>query len=33
MSPDTWAPYLTVGEALRIVAGLFRSDMPTTCCA
>ena len=22
---DTWAPYLTMGEALRIAAGLFRS--------
>jgi mercuric reductase len=30
---DTWAPYLTVSEALRIVAGLFRSDLPTSCCA
>ena len=30
---DTWAPYLTMSEALRICAGLFSSDMPTSCCA
>jgi len=30
---DTWAPYLTMSEALRITAGLFRSDKPTSCCA
>lgn len=30
---DTWAPYLTMSEALRIAAGLFRSSMPTSCCA
>ncbi|KQY48315.1 mercury(II) reductase [Cellulomonas sp. Root137] len=30
---DTWAPYLTMSEAVRICAGLFRSDMPTSCCA
>ncbi|WAL49882.1 mercury(II) reductase [Rhodococcus pyridinivorans] len=30
---DTWAPYLTMSEALRITAGLFRSTMPTSCCA
>jgi len=30
---DTWAPYLTMAESLRIVAGLFRSEMPTCCCA
>jgi mercuric reductase len=30
---DTWAPYLTMTEALRIVAGLFRNQMPTSCCA
>jgi mercuric reductase len=30
---DTWAPYLTMSEALRIAAGLFRSNMPTSCCA
>lgn len=29
----TWAPYLTMGEGLRIAAGLFRSDKPTSCCA
>ncbi len=30
---DTWAPYLTMSEALRICAGLFRSDKPTSCCS
>jgi mercuric reductase len=30
---DTWAPYLTMAESLRIVAGLFRNKMPTSCCA
>lgn len=30
---DTWAPYLTMSEALRLCAGLFRSDKPTSCCA
>ena len=30
---ETWAPYLTMSEALRICAGLFRSDKPTSCCA
>lgn len=30
---DTWAPYLTMSEAVRICAGLFRSDKPTSCCA
>jgi mercuric reductase len=30
---DTWAPYLTTTEALRIAAGLFRTSMPTSCCA
>ncbi len=30
---DTWAPYLTMSEPLRMAAGLFRSDMPTSCCA
>ena len=30
---DTWAPYLTMAESLRIVAGLFRNQMPTSCCA
>lgn len=30
---DTWAPYLTMAESLRTVAGLFRNQMPTSCCA
>lgn len=30
---DTWAPYLTMAESLRIVAGLFRNPLPTSCCA
>jgi mercuric reductase len=30
---DTWAPYLTMSEAVRIAAGLFRGDKPTSCCA
>jgi len=30
---DTWAPYLTMAESLRITAGLFRNEMPTSCCA
>jgi mercuric reductase len=30
---DTWAPYLTMSEALRIAAGLFRTNKPTSCCA
>jgi len=30
---DTWAPYLTMAESLRIVAGLFRNQLPTSCCA
>ena len=30
---DTWAPYLTMAESLRIAAGLFRSTLPTSCCA
>lgn len=30
---DTWAPYLTMSEALRLAAGLFRDDRPTSCCA
>ncbi len=29
----TWAPYLTMAESLRITAGLFRNQMPTSCCA
>ena len=30
---DTWAPYLTMAESLRLAALLFRSDLPTSCCA
>ena len=30
---DTWAPYLTMAESLRLAAGLFREEMPTSCCA
>ncbi|MBA2529568.1 MAG: mercury(II) reductase [Euzebyales bacterium] len=30
---DTWAPYLTMAESLRITAGLYRNQMPTSCCA
>ncbi|HEY3548137.1 MAG TPA: mercury(II) reductase [Propionicimonas sp.] len=30
---DTWAPYLTMAEGLRLAAGLFRGRMPTSCCA
>lgn len=30
---DTWAPYLTMAESMRIAAGLFRNQMPTSCCA
>ncbi|WP_276850475.1 FAD-dependent oxidoreductase, partial [Corynebacterium pyruviciproducens] len=30
---DTWAPYLTMAESLRLTAGLFRTQMPTSCCA
>ena len=30
---NTWTPYLTMAESLRIVAGLFRNQMPTSCCA
>lgn len=30
---DTWAPYLTMSESLRLVAGLFHNHMPTSCCA
>ncbi len=29
---DAWAPYLTMAEGLRLVAGLFRNQMPTSCC-
>lgn len=30
---DTWAPYLTMAEGIRIAAGLFRNELPTSCCA
>ncbi|MGO0577692.1 mercury(II) reductase [Ornithinimicrobium panacihumi] len=30
---DTWAPYLTMAESLRLTAKLFRDEMPTSCCA
>ena len=30
---DTWAPYLTMAESFRLVAGLFRNELPTSCCA
>ena len=30
---DTWAPYLTMAESLRIVARTFRNELPTSCCA
>jgi len=30
---ETWAPYLTMAEALRLCARLFLSEMPTSCCA
>jgi mercuric reductase len=30
---DTWAPYLTMAESLRLAAGLFRNEMLTSCCA
>ncbi|WP_317176938.1 FAD-dependent oxidoreductase [Dietzia sp. IN118] len=30
---DTWAPYLTTSEALRLVAGTFHTELPTSCCA
>src|SRR5699024_2046690 len=30
---DTWAPYLTTSEALRLVAGTFHDVLPTSCCA
>jgi mercuric reductase len=30
---STWAPYLTMAEGLRITAGLFNNEMPTSCCA
>lgn len=30
---DAWAPYLTMAESLRIAAGLFRNEPPSSCCA
>jgi len=30
---DTWAPYLTMAESLRLAAGLYRNHLPTSCCA
>ncbi len=30
---DTWAPYLTMAEGIRLAAGLFRNGLPTSCCA
>ena len=30
---DTWAPYLTTAESIRLTAGLFRNELPTSCCA
>lgn len=30
---DTWAPYLTMSESLRLTAQLFRDQQPTSCCA
>lgn len=30
---DIWAPYLTMSESLRLVAGIFHNEMPTSCCA
>ena len=30
---DTWAPYLTMSEALRLAAGLFFDERPASCCA
>jgi mercuric reductase len=29
----TWAPYLTMAESLRLVAGQFAGQMPVSCCA
>ena len=29
----TWAPYLTMAESLRLVAGHFGNQMPTSCFA
>ena len=30
---STWALYLTMSGSLRLVAGLFRDQIPTSCCA
>ena len=30
---DTWVPYPTMARELGIAAGLFRDQMPTSCCA
>jgi len=30
---ETWAPYLTMAEALRLCARMFLSDLPASCCA
>lgn len=30
---DTWAPYLTTAEGIRLAANLFRNELPTSCCA
>ena len=30
---ETWAPYLTMAEALRLCARMFLSDLPSSCCA
>ena len=30
---DTWAPYLTMAEGMRLAANLFRNELPTSCCA
>ena len=30
---DTWAPYLTMAGAVERAAGLFPSNLPTSCCA
>jgi mercuric reductase len=30
---DTWAPYLTAAEGIRLAASLFRNQLPTSCCA
>lgn len=29
---NTWAPYLTMAESLRLVAGHFGNQMPISCC-